>query len=210
MAAALPTAQAMKLAATDQAKVNNKGLHLPSLFSATGALAGFSCQMGLREAFVVPGKAGEMDVFWVMGMADGSQMFAGPQIIALLLENPMSVWSGVSGALQRCGATALPDIREIANHATASMGKPEFGLIRNPNVQPWEKPIEAVRRLWPGTSMGLKALQVPPLEYGVVFGIVAQLLIVEYKDQLDPMVAATIIMEAATSMSKIDPKSVGV
>ena len=49
---------------------------------------------------------------------------------------------------------------------------------------------------------------VKPLFWGWTFAQAAQYLILRNKDAFDPAVAATIAMEAAISMSKIDPRDV--
>ena len=49
---------------------------------------------------------------------------------------------------------------------------------------------------------------VNPLFWGWTFAQAAQSLILRDKDAFDPEIAATIAMEAAISMSKIDPRDV--
>ena len=54
-----------------------QGVHLETLYSAIGALAGFGCQAAVREAIVKPGILTAEQAFVVVETTDGSTYFYG-------------------------------------------------------------------------------------------------------------------------------------
>jgi hypothetical protein len=183
-------------------------------FNALGALAGFGCQMAIREGFIKPGLLPENKAFVVIGTKDGGKYFFGDVINGCLFEGPsgqITVWALVGAAAKRTGATNLPDLKDIAAYNAKVLGSPAFGVPRVPErYRSSELPIDIVRRDWPAIQKLLADGKVDPRTWGWTVALAAQYMILEAKDRFDPGMAATIVMEAASPMSKIDPATVGV
>lgn len=206
---ALTVLAAFKKAYLHERAPSQKGLHVETLLSALGAVAGFACQITVREAFVKTGRMPEQGAFVVLGVSDGSRLFAGDLLNRYLLESPRSVWSLVGGAAQAAGAETLPDIREIARFVIGSVGN-DYGSIRvPPDHQPHETPLQTLKTQWAAVYQILKANQAETENYGLYLGLAGQYLILEAKGILDPKMAAQIFMESAVSMAKIDPQLIG-
>ena len=89
------------------------------------------------------------------------------------------------------------------------LGTKDFGIPRVLEAfQPRETPYDVLRSDWKAMQELLVRYGVKPLFWGWTFAQAAQYLLLRNKDAFDPAVAATIAMEAAISMSKIDPRDV--
>jgi hypothetical protein len=194
------------LSAVMNAITDEKGIHAETLLTILGSLAGFSCQMGIREECAL---TGVKDLpFVVLTMNDGKFLFMGDRLNAPLLESQYSVWSLCGGVAQHLGAS-LPDIREIARHVVTVAGTPEFGRPRIPTGnQPGDLPVNYVRALWQPMVLTLRKFCGGPHEWHIAFGLAAQEAITLAKGAIDPGMAATIIMESAVPMSKMDPRDI--
>lgn len=195
------------------------GVHAETLMVVVGALAGFSAQHAVWEAFVKPGKpippggfrdirAGNGRVFYSGALVNG---FLAPQTGA---EHP--VWALIAGAAVRAGAprSELPSCEEIFNHVERTVGADDFGLLRAPEGhRPGATPLDALNVFWPQTKMilgrtdfpGAAGACLPPEQWPALIGSVAQDYIALTKDVLDPRLSLSLIMEAAAPMSKINP-----
>jgi hypothetical protein len=181
-----------------------------SIYSALGAFSGFGTQMAIRETLVNPGKMPEDKAFVVIKTKDGKSYFFGDLLNGGLYGTPsskISVWSLIGAAAHIAGAKRLPDIGAMMSHAAKVLGTSDFGIPRVPEaVQPQETPYNVLRSDWKAMQELLVRYGVEPLFWGLTFAQAAQYLILRNKDAFDPAVAATIAMEAAISMSKIDPR----
>lgn len=185
---------------------SERGVHVESLLTALGAIAGFACQMGVRAESETKGVA---PPFTVVTTSDGRNLYYGDALNAPLAEGRYSIWSLCAGAAQHLGAQ-LPDVREIFQHATASAGTPAFGTPRFPGEgRAGDLPINYVRAIWPSVRTILAELCFGPSEWPIAAGLAAQEAILMAKATIDPGAAVKIVMESAIPMSKIDPREVG-
>jgi hypothetical protein len=182
-----------------------------SIYNALGAFSGFGIQMAIREALVNPGKMPEDKAFVVVKTKDGKIYYFGELLNGGLFGTPaskISVWSLIGAAAHTAGAKRLPDIHEMASHTAKVLGTKDFGIPRVPKeFQPRETPYDVLRSDWTAMQELLVRHCVEPQFWGWTFAQAAQYLILRSKDAFDPAVAATIAMEAAISMSKIDPRN---
>jgi len=186
-----------------------QGIHIETLLSSLGAMAGFGCQIAVREGVVKTGIMPLERAFVVVKTKDGSQYFMGDQLNQPLLEAPMSVWAFIGGALKQTGSP-LPDIHEIVRHVASTLGGPDFGKLSVPEAhQPHEQPLQSLTKQWAAAYKLVKAQLGNPLFTGWYFAHAAQMLIIEAKDVIDPTLAARIVMESAIAMAKVDPQSIG-
>lgn len=184
---------------------SEKGIHLESLLSALGALAGYACQMSVREAQVVQQGRAEKEVFIVVNSKhDGRTYYFGDLLNKPLAESRYSVWSLASGASQKNGLDNLIDLHAIFKHVTDSLGSDTFGIPRTPAAhQANELPVNYVRFLWPQLFPLAKSFSATPADWPILFGVAIQEILFASKDLIDPQLALSIVMESAVPMSKI-------
>lgn len=182
----------------------DKGIHIQSLLTAIGALAGYACQVSVREEWVNSGKLPENQAFVIAAGADGRQYYFGNLVNKPLAETPYSVWSLAAGGAQQAGGTALPDVAAIFKHVASTVGGDQFGI---PNVPPQHKasdlPINYVKNLWPTLQPLVAQFADSPADWPVVTAIAAQQIVAMSKNVIDPGLAVTIVMESAVPMSKV-------
>ncbi|RYG22507.1 MAG: hypothetical protein EON93_25060, partial [Burkholderiales bacterium] len=144
-------------------------VHVETMLSALGALAGFGCQAAVREA-VKAGRINPKGALVEVTTNDGGTYYFGDQINQPLLEAQISVWKLIAGAAQHAGAKDLPDIIEIVRHVSATVGGGGFGVLRvDPKNQPHEAPIDALKKHWQGCYALITSLPRDPLMTGWYF-----------------------------------------
>jgi hypothetical protein len=182
-----------------------KGVHIETMLTILGGLAGFACQMSIREELIRKGGASEESVFVIIVGADGRRYFSGDRLNQPLAESQYSIWSLAAGAAQKSGCQTLPDVREIFKHVASTMGGEKFGIPRIPdNHRVSEPPINWVKSIWPRLAPFIASQCDKPSEWPVLFGITIQDAIQKAKDIIDPAIAVTIVMECAVPMSKVE------
>lgn len=188
---------------------NDKGVHVESYVTALASLAGFSCQMALREEIIKTGKAAEKDMFMTLTDSAGNNYYAGENIIKLLAENKFSIWSIVGGGIQQAGGQ-LPDMHSIIANSVQTIGTENFTRPRVPerHQQRQDTPQNYIRNLWPVTLPILNMFCDRPAEWPIMLALALQSIIVQGKNAIDPQVAGIIALETAAAMSKIDPAAV--
>ncbi|WP_298255785.1 hypothetical protein [Bradyrhizobium sp.] len=180
------------------------------IYNALGAFSGFGVQMAIREALVKPGKLSEDKAFVVVKTTDGKSYYLGDLLNEGLFGSPhskISVWSLIGGAALSAGAKQLPDLREMASHSVKVLGTKAFGVPRVPVAfLPRETPYDVLQLGWKAMHELLAEYEVQPLFWGWTFALAAQYLLLSNSNSFDPTIAATIALEAAVSMSKVDPR----
>jgi hypothetical protein len=184
---------------------DRKGVHIESLLTALGSLAGFSCQMSIREELIESGKVPENSAFVIAEGTDGKRYYFGDLLNAPLAENQYSIWDLSGGAAQHLGCTSLPNLEEIFEHVAETVGGESFGIPRVPdNHRANDLPINYVKSLWPKILPIIRPFCRKPSEWPTLFGLAIQEVIFMEKDTIDPKLAVTIVMESAIPMSKVD------
>ena len=182
---------------------DGKGVHVESAFALLGSLAGQAC---LQSALVqTAGKtpANDADALITVSDKQGRQYYYGNPINRPLLENRLSVWSLVGGAVQAHGGQ-LPDVNDIVRHVTQSIGTPQFGIPRLPQDVEIRHLPQTCLLAWQAFKTAiLDALPVPTHDWPLAYALAIQQLMEQGKDVLPPAKAAVIVMECAVPMSKI-------
>jgi hypothetical protein len=168
-------------------------------------LAGYACQISVREEFVVRQGRSEKDVFIVVNSRqNGESYYFGDLLNKPLAESRYSVWSLASGATQKMGLEKLLDLHEIFKHVTNTLGSENFGVPRVPEShKAHEIPFSYVQFLWPQLFPLAQKFCDKPSDWPILFGVAIQEIIFASKDLIDPDLALRIVMESAVPMSKI-------
>ena len=186
---------------------NERGVHIESLLSVLGSLAGYACQVAVREEMVVQQRTPENQAFVIVESKDGSRYFFGDNLNKPLAESQYSIWALTAGAVNYLGKKP-PDISEIFKHVSNSLGTYQFGIPRiADNHTPIALPIAYLNDVWPHILPIAMGYCETPSELPILFGLAIQQAIFMGKDTIDPVLAATIVMECAIPMSKVDLKA---
>lgn len=196
-----------------QQDFNDNRVHVETILSNLGALAGFGCQMAVREGLVKTGKVSEGEAFVVIKAKNGETFYTGDFINEPLLstdKDQISVWNLVAGMAQHLGARFLPDIDKIIDDATLKMGAASFYVPNlSEDITPKMLPLEALKRYWEDTLILQQEIyEQDSLFLGWNYARAAQTLMEYAKEVIDPGYAVKIFMESAIRMSKINPQLV--
>jgi hypothetical protein len=182
---------------------NEKGVHIESFLTVLGALAGFSCQMSVREEMKAGMKPGQQG-FVIADGADGKKYYFGDALNKPLAEDKYSIWSVAAGTTQKLGAPA-PDVTDIFKHVAATVGGGSFGVPRTPNGNSaGDLPVNYLKVIWPNIFPVVTRFCDRPSEWPVLFAIAVGEALTMGKDIVNPGMGAAIVMESAIPMSKID------
>ena len=185
-----------------------KGVHVESLLTMLGALAGFSCQMAAREKMRETGKAPDAVSLMVVAGKDGKKYFFGDAINAPLAGDKYSVWTMTAGIAKHLGAQELPDLKEMFTRVAGSVGKSDFGVPQLPdNHRPSDLPINYLKGIWSPLVVIVDKFCDSAHERSILFGIAIQQIMEMGKDTIAPEMAAKVVMESAIPMSRIDPQA---
>jgi hypothetical protein len=183
---------------------DSKGVHVESLLTALGALAGYACQANLRAQALAKGMP-ETAPFRVIGTKNGKQYFFGDPLNNALAGSQHSVWSLVGGAAQHAGAKDFPDLNEIFQHTSSVLGSEQFGIPRVPdNHKPAGTPLNYLKAFWPALFPTVKLFCPNPVDWPILYSLAIQEAIYAGKEAVDPGLAFRIVMESAIPMSKVD------
>ncbi len=185
---------------------DEQGVHIESILSLLGALAGFACQIAARNH--LEEATGEIpdNEFVAVGTDSGQTFFFGDAINRPLAEDEYSIWSLAAGAAQHLGCEDLPDIDDIFRHVAATVGTEDFGLPRIPDDhRPMDTPLNFLKFVWPRVFPLVEKFCETPAEWPILFGLAVQEIVILGKEAIDPGLAVMIVMESAIPMSKIDP-----
>ena len=180
------------------------GVHVESFLSVLGSLAGYACQVCVREELEVPQKTPENVAFVIVQGKDGTKYFFGDHLNKPLVESQYSIWSLIAGIVEHLGKVP-PDVGDIFKRVSETVGTDQFGVPRIPqNHTPSALPIRYVKDAWPQIFPIAKDFCDSPGELPILFGLAIQETIISASEVIDPTLAATIAMECAVPMSKID------
>ncbi len=202
---------------------DERGVHAETLMVVIGAIAGYAAAHSLWETMIKPGRLKLTRDIHVIETKDGGTYYFGDPLNALLVGgqgSTLPLFGFVAGAAVEAGVPVaeLPDLKEIFGHVSSVVGSPAFGVIRaaeghRPNVAA----REALDLFWPTANAIFSSTENPGPAAGhrlatehwpVVTSYVAAQFIIMAKAALDPRLSVRYIMEAAISMSKVDPKTV--
>jgi hypothetical protein len=213
-------------------------LHIETLLTVVGAIAGFSAQHAIWETIVKPGKMPAVDpdnlergAFVQMQTKSGEVFYFGNLLNSYIFPASKEVapyWPGqytlcnyLAFRVARCGGRPIDreQLGDILRNAVGTIGTPQFGLPRLPEDHtPSITPRDAVNRFWSSVRQILSRddaaaiagvrRRLSPAHWPAVVAMLAAEYIETYKDVLEPALSVRIILEAAIPMSNVDPKTV--
>ena len=188
-------------------------IHVETVLTEVGALAGFSAQMSIRKSIIEPQQLDANEILAEVVTRNGEKYYFSDSLNWILFENlaqpPYSIWAYVRGVVPQTGHALLPDIADIVSHAARSIGTARFGVPRLPGEHmPHKLPRVALTEHWSLVQRELAAAGRAPADWPYDLAAAAQWQMLTSRDRLALPLSAKIIMEAAIPMSKVDPRTV--
>jgi hypothetical protein len=209
-----------------------RGVHAETLMVVTGALAGFAAQNAAFRSIGPPGTPSNGAI--LMAEAGGERYYFGDRINGYLVqqrgEYAYPLWGFVTAAAMQAGVAKpdLPNVVEMFDHISKSIGTPDFGTPRTSKDHPFHlTPRQALEKFWPQARKLLSNAEgilvrdlsgldsdpegrtsVPEIHWPLVMALVAQQFIKMAKGTIEPRLSFSLIMESAIIASKIDPKTI--
>ena len=182
---------------------DEEGIHPESLLTCLGALAGYSCQMFVRQAAALPGADVNKYALRTASSLDGTMYLHGDALEGPLTRSPLSVWALVSRGVQKLGQP-VPDLDHISRHVMQTLKTSAFGIPRVPGGhRPRYPAIFYLRQIWPQILPIAQRFRSKPAQLPVLFGIALQRALEETRHLLSPTLGASIAMECAIAMSRV-------
>lgn len=186
-----------------KAMASERGVHVESLLAVCGALAGQACQAGVRARSRAAGLA-ELAGLHVVGTGDGGSCLVGEALVDALFNDPYSTWGLAAGAAQQAGCTALPDPTALWRHGIEHLGQEDFGVPLVPDAhQPSPESLQSLPSLWPALLPLAQRFCPEPVEWPILFGLVAQKAITMGREVIDPGLALRIVMDTAVANAMV-------
>lgn len=183
---------------------DSRGVHIESLLTALGALAGYSCQASLRARAVAQDMP-ETAPFQVIETRDGKRYFFGDALNHALGGSQLSVLAFAGGAAQHMGAKDFPDFEDAFQHTSSVLGSAQFGIPRLPDEhKPGDTPLNYLKAFWPVIHPTAKLFCQTPEEWPILYGMAIYDAICAGKDAIEPGMAFRIVLESVIPMSKVD------
>jgi hypothetical protein len=198
-----------------------RGVHVETLMTVVGALAGFAAQHAVWEQLRTAGKPLAKDAFGV-ATASGEKFYFGDLLNGYLIPEgarDWTLWGFAAAAAVEAGLPEadLPDYADMFRHVTSTIGTADFGIPRSPpEHRPHILPRAALGMFWPRTVFILLRTDGPgpdpkgvaPEHWTAILALVAHQYILMSKDVLDPGLCLRMLMESAIAMSKIDRETI--
>ena len=128
-----------------------RGIHVETVLSAAGALAGFAAQMAIRKGMAPKTGVPAEKILVTVGGKDGRRYFFGDtlnMIVATQERGKLSIWRFVAAPLVKAGLP-LPDQTPIFANVASTVGAEMFGIpsmAREKRLH--ELPLAALKRHW--------------------------------------------------------------
>lgn len=188
---------------------DERGVHVETILTTLGSIAGFSAQMAIRESAIEAGEPLKLSDLMLVETKNGEKFYFGDRVSAFLFpvaEETISLGYLIEGAAADLGGQYKVNIPDLAGHVAATVGGPEFGVPRlPPEHMPHRPPLALLDKFWNPMRNIVAEQEVPPLDRPMIHGLTTQVMLMNVRDAIDPDLAARIVMESAVPMSKVDP-----
>jgi hypothetical protein len=143
------------------------------------------------------------------GHASGARLITGAWIDEWLCETQLSFAQQVLDAARDLGATDLPDLAATEAAACAAFGTETFGRPNLPaQHSPELPPLELLRRYGPHFTLRLARDPARPGDIPLVLGLAAQSLMERSRSELDPGLAALVLIDYAWPVARTHPDDI--
>ena len=182
---------------------DDRGVHIESLLAMLGSVGGQECIAPIIAAASGDTTLEQMGLMGVRG-DDGRLYLFGDPPNRLLVESEDSLLSLTFGAAQALGApVTMQMILDEMKKVAGSVGGPDFEKLDLPPEHMVDRPTEWARVFRSKLAGPLDLYDVPPMRRACAIGYAIQKAIDAGKQNLDPLLSATIVLQCATRTSKV-------
>ncbi|MDR7080841.1 hypothetical protein J2X01_000110 [Arthrobacter ginsengisoli] len=179
-----------------------RGVHVESLATALGALAGHACQVAALQGLSSGAAEYQGLSLMTVGGANGDEYCVGDAINRPLAESQYSVWGLVAGAANQHGGQ-VPDLNELFHHSASTLGGADFGLPRfAPGTSAGATP-RSYLAMWDSLQASVRQAAPRPEQWPVAYGLAIQNLFAMAAGQFDLGVLTRVVMDSAIATSKL-------
>src|SRR5262245_32602277 len=182
-------------------------IHVETVLTEIGALAGFSAQMSIRKSMIEPQQLDPNEILAEVVTRNGEKYYFSDTLNWILFENvtqpPYSIWAYLLDVVPQADRALLPDIADIVGYAARTVGTRRFGVPRLPaEHMPHRSSRAALQEHWPLVRAEFSGSGRNPADWPYDLAYAAQWQMLTSRDRLALPIAAKIVMEAAIPMSK--------
>lgn len=182
---------------------DERGVRIENLLAVLASVAGQECIAPIVAAAPNDATMEQLGLTVIKGN-DGRFYFFGDSPNRLLVESQDSVISLAFGAAQALGAPVTMEMitDEMAKVASRA-GGPEFEALDLPPEHMVDRPTEWARVFRGKLVEALDLYDVPPMRRATALGYAIQKAMDAAKQNLDPLLAARIVLQCATRTAKV-------
>ncbi len=190
---------------------DQQGVRMENLLAMLASVGGHLCIAPILDKLKAEGKH-PRDVGMIEAeMADGRKFYFGDLPNALLVESPCSIISLAFGAAQSVGATvSIEMIHAEMKKVAGDVGKSdeEFFTLDLPERNRTDTPLNWAKAFTPNVINHCDLHRVDPMERPTAVGFALYREIEAGKGAIDPNIAASLVLQCAVRMAKVDPTKV--
>jgi hypothetical protein len=185
-----------------QIVADEPGVRIETLLAALASCGGQECLLPLIEEAPAGATPEQLGLTIVNGN-DGETYVFGDPVNRLLVESSDSLLSLAFGAAQALGgAVSLEMIHAEMGLVAKRVGTADYETLSLPEQNQVDRPSEWVRVFGKTMRDALDLYDVPPLGRAAAFGFAIQRAMDASKGGIDPMVAATIVLQCSARAAK--------
>ena len=182
---------------------DERGVRIENMLAMLASVGGQQCIAPIIAA-APPNATMEQLGLTVVKGNDGRMYFFGDAPNRLLIESQEALLSLAFGAAQGLGAPVTMDmILEEMRIVATRVGGPDFETLDLPEEHKVDRPTEWVRVFTPAIVDALDLYDVPPMRRATAIGYAIQKAMDAGKGNLDPLLAAKIVLQCAARTAKV-------
>lgn len=182
---------------------DERGVRIETLLAVLASVAGQECIAPIFAAAPNDATMEQLGLTVIKGH-DGRYYFFGDAPNRLLVESRDSVLSLAFGAAQALGAPVTMEmITQEMSKVASTIGGPDFEQLDLPPAHMIDRPTEWARVFRTKLAEALDLYDVPPMRRATALGYALQKAMTAGMGNLDPMVAARIVLQCATRTAKV-------
>jgi hypothetical protein len=187
---------------------DQQGVRMENLLAMLSSVGGHLCLVPILDRLRAEGKHPKDVGMIEVEVADGRKFYFGDLPNELLVESPRSLISLAFGAAQAVGAEVSMEMIHAEMKKVASLvGQPEhdFFTIDLPERNRTDTPLSWAKAFSPHVVKNCDLYRLNPMQRPMAIGFALYRAIEAGKGAIDPTIAASIVLQCAVRMAKVDP-----
>lgn len=190
---------------------DQQGVRMENLLAMLSSVGGHLCIAPILDRLKAEGRHPKEVGMVEVELADGRKYYFGDLPNSLLAESQYSLVSLAFGAAQSVGGQVSMDmIHAEMKKVAGEIGKSdeEFFELDLPERNRTDTPLNWARAFTPHVVRSCDLYRLDPMQRPMAIGFAIYRAIEAGKDAIDPTVAASLVLQCATRMAKVDPAKV--